>query len=126
MTLLVSDYARSRDFYLAALAPIGYVSVMELTREMVPSLPVENTVGLGVGGKPDLWLRPSDSITPYHFALRVKTRAEVDAFHAAALDAGATDNGAPGIRAHYHANYYGAFVLDPDGYNLEVVCHEEV
>jgi catechol 2,3-dioxygenase-like lactoylglutathione lyase family enzyme len=124
LTLRVSNFDRSREFYLAALEPIGYVSVTEITREQVPSLSVSRTIGLGVGGKPDLWLAPSDAIAPTHVALRAKTRAEVDAFHAAALAAGAKDNGAPGIRAHYHPDYYGAFVLDPDGYNLEVVCHD--
>lgn len=124
LTIVVSDIERSKAFYLAALEPLGYVTVMELTREQIPSLPVEKTVGLGVGGKPDVWLRPSaDAITPTHIALRADDRETVDAFHRAALAAGAEDNGAPGLRPHYHASYYGAFVLDPDGYNLEVVCH---
>lgn len=125
LTIVVSDYERSKAFYLAALAPLGYVTVMELSREQIPQLPVAKTIGLGVGGKPDVWLRPSsESITPTHIALRANDRATVDAFHRAALAASAKDNGAPGVRAHYHPGYYGAFVLDPDGYNLEVVCHE--
>lgn len=126
LTLLVSDYARSRDFYLKALAPLGYALVMELTREQIPDLPMPATCGLGVGNKPDLWLRPADGpIAPFHLALATNRRAVVDAFHAAALAAGATDNGPPGLRPQYHPGYYGAFVLDPDGYNLEVVCHHE-
>jgi len=124
ITLLVENYERSRDFYLAALAPLGYGLVMEVTREMIPDLPFERAGGLGVGGKPDLWLRPSPTVTPTHVALAAKGRATVDAFHSAALAAGAKDNGAPGLRRHYHPSYYGAFVIDPDGYNLEVVCHE--
>jgi catechol 2,3-dioxygenase-like lactoylglutathione lyase family enzyme len=124
LTLVVSDFERSKAFYLAALEPLGYTAVMELTREQIPSLPFPATVGLGVGGKPDLWLRPADgSVTPTHVALSAPDRAAVDAFYQAAIAAGATDNGAPGLRPHYHANYYGAFVLDPDGYNLEAVCH---
>jgi catechol 2,3-dioxygenase-like lactoylglutathione lyase family enzyme len=125
LTIVVSDYERSKAFYLAALEPLGYQTVMELSREQIPQLPVDKTIGLGVGGKPDIWLRPSsEGVTPTHIALRVSSRADVDAFHQAALSVGATDNGAPGVRPHYHQNYYGAFVLDPDGYNIEAVCHD--
>lgn len=124
LTIVVSDYERSKAFYLAALAPIGFVKVMELTREQIPVLPVAATIGIGPGGKPELWLRPqSEPITSVHIALRADDRASVDAFHRAALEAGAKDNGPPGLRPHYHANYYGAFVLDPDGHNIEAVCH---
>lgn len=124
LTIVVSDYERSKAFYLAALAPLGYVTVMELRAEQLPGLPVPKTIGLGAGGKPDLWLRPSSTpVTPTHVALRADSRAVVDAFHAAALAAGGRDHGAPGLRPHYHPGYYGAFVLDPDGYNLEAVCH---
>jgi catechol 2,3-dioxygenase-like lactoylglutathione lyase family enzyme len=124
MTLLVSSYERSRAFYLAALAPIGYELVLEITRDLIPDLPFEKSGGLGAGGKPDLWLRPAaGSVAPTHVAFAAKTRAQVDAFYSAALAAGAKDNGAPGLRPHYHPSYYGAFVLDPDGYNIEVVCH---
>src|SRR5690606_8672207 len=116
----------AKSFYVAALAPLGYQLVMELTRESVPSLACARTCGLGVDGKPDLWLRPSNgTVVPTHLAFRAESRAQVDAFHAAALAAGATDNGAPGVRAHYHPKYYGAFVLDRDGYNIEAVCHTE-
>lgn len=124
VTLLVKNYERSRDFYLAALKPLGYAVVMEVTREMIPDLPFERAGGLGAGGKPDLWLRPADTIAPTHIALAADDRATVDAFYAAAIAAGAKDNGAPGLRPHYHPNYYGAFVIDPDGYNFEVVCHK--
>lgn len=125
LSLPVSDFARSKAFYLAALEPVGYRAVMELSREQIPQLPVERTIGLGVGHKPDLWLRPSaEPFQPTHVAIRAESRAQVEAFHAAALAAGGEDNGAPGLRPHYHPSYYGAFVLDPDGYNLEVVCHD--
>jgi catechol 2,3-dioxygenase-like lactoylglutathione lyase family enzyme len=124
LTLLVSHYERSRDFYLSALKPLGYALVMEVTREMIPDLPFEKSGGLGVDGKPDLWLRPADgTIAPTHIAFVAHSRDEVDAFHAAAIAMGARDHGAPGLRPHYHPNYYGAFVLDLDGYNVEAVCH---
>ena len=120
----VSDYARAKALYAAAVAPLGWTLVLELTRAMVPSLPCEATCGFGPG-RPVLWLRPTDGgVTPFHLALRAPDRAAVDAFHRAALEAGATDHGAPGPRPHYHASYYGGFVLDHDGHNLEAVCHE--
>jgi len=124
LTLLVSDFHRSLDFYTAALAPLGYGVIMHLKPEEIPGLPFEGA-GLGAQGKPDLWLRSSaERIAPTHVAFAAPDRKTVDAFHAAALKAGATDNGAPGLRPHYHPNYYGAFVLDPDGYNIEAVCHK--
>jgi catechol 2,3-dioxygenase-like lactoylglutathione lyase family enzyme len=122
-TLLVSDYARSKAFYLKALAPLGFELVMEITRDQIPDLPFEKSCGIGAGGKPDLWLRPSESLAPTHLAFAATSRLVVRAFHAAALAAGARDHGAPGERPHYHPGYYGAFVLDPDGYNVEAVCH---
>ena len=124
ISLHVSDYARSKAFYLSALAPLGYALVQELDRESIPTLPSPHVCGLGAGGKPDLWLQTAAAaVVPTHIAIRAESRAHVDAFHAAALAAGGTDNGAPGVRPHYHPGYYGAFVLDPDGFNLEAVCH---
>lgn len=123
VTLVVKDYKKSKAFYLAALQPLGYALVMELTRENTPGLPIEATCGLGVGGKPDLWIRAGNDSTPIHLAIRANDNAAVDAFYKAALAAGGTDNGAAGPRAHYHPHYYGAFVLDPNGHNLEAVCH---
>jgi len=116
-TVKVSDTARSKPFYEAALKPLGYAVVMEFG----PSC------GLGVGGKPDFWIATdADNVRPMHFAFHAKDRKAVDAFHAAALAAGARDNGAPGIRKDYHPNYYAAFVLDPDGHNVEAVCHSQI
>ena len=87
----------------------------------------ENQFGakaFGINGKPDFWIGGEGGLNrPLHIAIATKERAAVDAFYKAALAAGAKDNGAPGIRAHYHPNYYGAFVLDPDGHNIEAVCH---
>lgn len=126
LTLPVSNYERSKAFYLAALEPIGYGLVMALTSAQIPGLPFPETCGIGPEGKPNLWLRPAmGPITTTHLAFAAHTHAQVEAFHRAALAAGGTDHGAPGLRPHYHPGYYGAFVLDPDGYNLEVVCHRE-
>lgn len=112
----VFDYDRSRDFYARALGPLGFSLLME---------PVAGVGGFGRDGKPWFWIsadrRPVT--TNVHVAFTASDRATVDAFHAAALEAGGTDNGAPGLRTHYHPTYYGAFVLDPDGNNVEVCCH---
>lgn len=117
----VSDYARAKAFYLAALAPLGYALVMEVTPEQTGG---PAAAGFGAGGKPDLWISGEGGLDrPLHVAIAAKDRATVDAFHRAALAAGGRDNGAPGLRPHYHANYYGAFVRDPDGHNIEAVCH---
>lgn len=113
VTLNVSDYDKSREFYRRTLAPLGWKVEMEF----------EEGTGLGVDGHPFFWLRPGEPSRPVHVAFRSPDRAGVDAFHAAALETGGSDNGAPGIRSHYHENYYGAFVLDPDGNNVEAVCH---
>jgi len=118
----VSNYERAREFYSKALAPLGYVLIME-----VPSEKTESgfaAAGFGIDQKPDLWIGGEGKLEkPLHVAITAKSRANVDAFYRAALSAGGKDNGAPGVRAHYHPNYYGAFVLDPDGHNIEAVCH---
>jgi catechol 2,3-dioxygenase-like lactoylglutathione lyase family enzyme len=116
VTLHVRDCAASRDFYLRALAPLGY--------ELVTEFSVPQVCGLGADRKPDFWLSQSSIVTtPMHLAFAAPNRAAVDAFYAAALAAGATPNGDPGLRSEYHSNYYGSFVIDPDGHNLEAVCH---
>ena len=125
MSLSVSDFARSRAFYVAALKPLGYEIVMEFSREQIPELPSAHVAGLGAGGKPDLWLSEvaSGAPTAIHVAIAASSREMVDAFYEAAVKAGGKPNGAPGVRAQYHPSYYGAFVLDPDGNNVEAVCH---
>lgn len=114
ITLHVNDYDKAKVFYVAALAPLGYSQLMEFGTH----------AGLGAQGKPDLWLAGDGAGKPTHIAFTSPDRKTVDAFHAAALAAGAKDNGAPGVRTDYHPNYYGAFVLDLDGNNIEVVCHQ--
>ena len=112
----VSDYERSRAFYERALAPLGYELLME---------PVPRFWGFGRDQKPTFWI--TDQREPasenVHVAFAAPDRSTVDAFHAAALEAGGTDNGEPGVREIYHPTYYGAFVRDPDGNNVEAVCH---
>lgn len=118
----VADYDKAKAFYTAALAPLGAMLVMEVTGDEAES--GAPAAGFGRDGKPDFWIGGEGKTTPpAHIAFTANTRAEVDAFYRAALDAGARDNGAPGIRAHYHPNYYGAFVFDADGHNIEAVCH---
>ena len=118
----VSDYARSKAFYEQALAPLGYTLIMEFGGDHTES--GSPAAGFGAKGKPDFWIGGEGGLEkPLHVALLAKDRATVDAFHRAAIAAGGKDNGAPGLRPHYHANYYGAFVLDPDGHNIEAVCH---
>jgi catechol 2,3-dioxygenase-like lactoylglutathione lyase family enzyme len=120
--LLVSDPAKSRAFYDAALAPLGYRVLLEVPPQHTDGKVV---VGYGVPPKPDFWVIEGAPNAPrVHVAFRAATHGEVDAFHRAALAAGGRDNGAPGPRPHYHAKYYGAFVLDPDGHNVEAVCHD--
>jgi catechol 2,3-dioxygenase-like lactoylglutathione lyase family enzyme len=127
--LRVTDLARSKAFYDAAFAPLGIDVVMSVGPEITGGSEV-----LGYGpsadsrdiqaGKPSFWISQEEALTgPMHIAFVAKTRAAVDAFHAAALAAGGKDNGPPGVRPHYHPNYYGAFVFDPDGRNVEAVCH---
>ncbi len=125
MSIQVRDYPKSKAFYLEALGPLGYGVVMALSQKDYPHLPSPEICGLGEKGKPDFWLSGSNEPTSgQHLAFRAETRAAVDAFYKAALAAGAKPNGEPGIRAHYHPNYYGAFVIDLNGHNLEAVCHE--
>ncbi|WP_395330931.1 VOC family protein [Novosphingobium sp. BL-8H] len=121
MGIAASDFAVSRSFYDTALAPLQIVPVMEVTPEQTGGY---HGIGYGTDGKPFFWLgNDGPRGAGMHVAFSAATRAEVDAFYAAALAAGGRDNGAPGLRPHYHPNYYGAFVLDPDGINLEAVCH---
>ena len=122
----VSNYAKSKQFYQSALGAIGYQLLLEIPAAVTGRTDV---AGFGTPPKPDFWIMRATPEKPahqpaIHFAFRVQNRALVDAFHRAAIAAGGKDNGEPGVRPHYHPNYYGAFVLDPDGHNIEAVCHE--
>ncbi|MBD8065280.1 VOC family protein [Devosia sp. PTR5] len=118
--ILVADWTKAKAFYDAAFAPLGIT--------LLSVIPQEYTGGVKVGGygkdAPDFWLTEAADVGPgRHYAFRADTRAAVDAFYAAAIGNGGRDNGGPGLRPQYHPNYYGAFVIDPDGNNLEAVCH---
>lgn len=118
----VSDAARSKAFYEQALAPLGISLIMSVTPEQTASGGTAH--GFGSNGKPYFWVGDNERVGEgTHVAFTAGSRAEVDAFYRAALAAGGRDNGPPGIRAQYHPTYYGAFVLDPDGLNIEAVCH---
>lgn len=119
--LSVSDFERAKKFYADALAPLG--------GSFLFMVPPELTGGTKVGGfgieTPTFWIDESGAQNPkLHFAFKAASRAAVDAFHVEAIKSGGINNGAPGLRPHYHENYYGAFVLDPDGNNIEAVCHK--
>ncbi len=116
----VSDFAKSKAFFIKALAPLGITILMEVTKEMTGG---SQHVGFGIS-KPDFWIGDGKTAASgVHVAFAAKTRADVDMFYKDAIAAGGRDNGPPGPRPQYHANYYGAFVLDPDGNNIEAVCH---
>ena len=114
ITIPISHLAASKAFYVQALAPLGYEILFEF-----PS-----GLGFGVSPKPEFFMRESDAATvPLHVAFAASKRALVEAFHAAALAAGGRDNGMPSLCPEYHPDYYAAFVFDPDGHNIEAVCH---
>jgi catechol 2,3-dioxygenase-like lactoylglutathione lyase family enzyme len=116
LTLLVSDYERSKDFYERALEPWGS-----------RTLEIEGPAcGIGPEGSEDFWLAPGAATAPVHVAFLAPSRELVHAFHEAAMAAGGRDNGAPGPRPQYHEHYYAAYVIDPDGNNVEAVCHDPV
>lgn len=111
----VSDYAASKAFFLKTLQPLGVTVIME----------GQYGIGLGQNGKPSLWMyQTTEKPAHLHLAFVAANRKQVDEFYRAALEAGGKANGAPGLRPHYHANYYGAFVIGPDGHNVEAVCHK--
>jgi catechol 2,3-dioxygenase-like lactoylglutathione lyase family enzyme len=118
MSITVADYDKSKKFYEAALKPLGMTVMAEFPTD-------GHGMAAGIGKeKPILWISGGKLTKPHvHFAFTAASRAEVDGFYKAAMAAGGKDNGPPGIREHYHSNYYAAFVLDPDGHNIEAVSH---
>ena len=118
----VRDYVASRAFYAAALQPLGITPIMGVTKE--ESGAASDFTGFGADGKPFFWIGEGQVGEGVHLCFQAESRRAVDAFYAAAIAAGARDNGQPGLRPHYHPNYYGAFVIDLNGINLEAVCHK--
>jgi catechol 2,3-dioxygenase-like lactoylglutathione lyase family enzyme len=114
LSIPVANYEKSKRFYQTALAALGHNLVMEH--------PISGG-GFGSGGKPSFWIHQGEATARVHVAFSTANRAVVDKFYQVALSAGAEDNGPPGLRPEYHPTYYGAFVLDPDGNNIEAVCH---
>jgi catechol 2,3-dioxygenase-like lactoylglutathione lyase family enzyme len=122
LSVVVSDYEKSKAFYLRALAPTGHSRLVEVSAVLSGHT---GSTGFCHADGTDFWISQGAAIKPpIHIAFRVSSREAVDAFYKAAIAAGGKDNGAPGLRPHYHPNYYGAFVFDPDGHNIEAVCHE--
>jgi catechol 2,3-dioxygenase-like lactoylglutathione lyase family enzyme len=120
--LTVTDLARSKAFYKMALAPLAIALIKELSAEETGG---HAHAGFGQEGKPFFWIgEGAQTAGPVHIAFVAQRRGDVEAFHRAALGAGGRDNGAPGLRPHYHPNYFSAFVLDPGGNNVEAVCHK--
>ncbi|MFQ6549610.1 VOC family protein [Aestuariibius sp. 2305UL40-4] len=120
ITFGVADFARSTAFYDRAFAPLGVRRLFDVPGDLSNGVKV---TGYG-DDRPWFWLAEERATHGLmHIALTAETRADVDAFHAAAIRAGGTDNGPPGLRPHYHRDYYAAYVLDPDGHNIEAVCH---
>ena len=120
LALLVSDLQKSGHFYDRALEPLGYKKLTEAPQELGGRM----VLGWGDALDTDLWIGEEQRTTPrVHIAFRAENHEQVVAFHEAALAAGGKDNGKPGLRPKYHESYYAAYVLDPDGHNIEAVCH---
>jgi catechol 2,3-dioxygenase-like lactoylglutathione lyase family enzyme len=130
VSIRVADYDRSKKFYEAALAPLGYTLAMEnasgagFRRGHIPNFWIKQGRPMGAAARVELHELAGCGGAAVHIAFASEDRETVDAFYHAALGAGGQDNGAPGFRPEYHPHYYGAFVLDPDGYNVEAVCHK--
>jgi len=125
--VVVSNIKKSSKWYEDALRSIGYVKLMEFGKAITQTTEVAG-FGEESTGKPDFWISGKTASKPVnkpaiHIAFRAQNRLQVDEFYKAAINAGGKDNGKPGLRPHYHEHYYGAFVFDPDGHNIEVVCH---
>lgn len=124
LSTYATDYPVTKSFFEAVFAPLGYGMQTEFVAEWNVDFPTQRMCAFGVDGKPIFWIiEVKEAATPRHVAFVASNREAVDAFYHTALAQGGVDNGAPGVRSHYHENYYGAFVLDPDGNNVEAVCH---
>ncbi len=124
MSSYTTDYPAAKSFYDAVFDVLGYNVQMDMVADWDDEFPTRRCCAYGPEGNPIYWvIETKVAYTPRHVAFTAADRATVDAFHAAGLKVGATDHGAPGMREIYHPNYYGAFLLDPDGNNVEAVCH---
>jgi catechol 2,3-dioxygenase-like lactoylglutathione lyase family enzyme len=125
LSFYATDFDATKKFYDAVLPPLGYAKVMEMVSTWDPSWPTRRMIAYGTPPKATFWvIEHKEKPTPRHLAFHAKSQAHVRAFHEAALKVGAKDNGAPGPRPQYHPGYYGAFVFDPDGNNVEACCHK--
>lgn len=126
MSSYSTDYPAAKSFYEAALSALGYGLNMEMVAEWDADFPTRRACAFGPGDNPIFWVievKQENAATPRHTAFVAQDRAAVSAFYDAAMGSGGSDNGAPGLRPIYHEHYYGAFVFDPDGNNVEAVCH---
>ena len=124
LSTYAKDFALTRDFYKAVLGALGYEIEFEMQLDADEELPNRKICAWGPPGRSVFWVIESKSaIEPRHTAFTAEDRGAVDRFHSVGLATGATDGGAPGLRPIYHPDYYGAFLLDPDGNNVEAVCH---
>ncbi len=124
LTTYATDYPATKAFYIAVLGALGYGLDREMVTTWDPEFPTRRMCAFGPPDKPVFWIAEvREPATPRHCAFTAANHAAVDAFHAAGLTAGGCDNGRPGLRPAYHASYYGAFAIDPDGNNVEAVCH---
>lgn len=124
ITSYATDFEATRTFYDAALSALGYPRNFNMVTAWDPEFPTRRVCAYGAGTKPTFWISETrEAVTPRHIAFAAADTAAVDAFYAAGLESGGKDNGAPGPRPHYHASYYGGFLLDPDGNNVEAVFH---
>ncbi|WP_299942495.1 VOC family protein [uncultured Microbulbifer sp.] len=119
-----TDYAATKEFYEGAMASLGYAMQMEFVAEWNAEFPMQRMCAFGPEGKPAFWIiEVKENYTPRHIAFSAANREAVNLFYQAAIESGGKDNGKPGLRPTYHEHYYGAFTIDPDGNNVEAVCH---
>ena len=124
LSTYATDFPATRAFYEAVLGRLGYSVQYEMTLDADPDLPGRRSCAFGPEGRPIFWvIEVREAYSPRHMAFAAQDRPTVEAFHAAGLAAGGTDNGAPGLRPIYHEHYFGSFLTDPDGNNVEAVCH---
>ncbi|WP_434778235.1 VOC family protein [Neisseria sp. Ec49-e6-T10] len=124
LSTYATDYVATKHFYEKAFAALGYTIQAEFVAKWNEHFPTQRMCAFGKEGKMAFWIiEVKEAYTPRHTAFAAENRAQVDAFYQAAMHSGGQDNGGPGLRPHYHEHYYGAFVIDPDGNNVEAVCH---